>query len=233
VFAQAGLFDEEGRRVGYGWSHSSRSGDLIMVRNQTVLHARNLPHGVTTPAVRIDLDLNYHTYHGRTGLDELRLQVFGLGVALRLDGQFYPPESFACEWQVGPRRGHFVLPERATRSIGDVIQPFESLTGLVVGQSWRIELVNPLASVIPAWDADDIPTHSLLVRVTGVEQVAHRGGLVEAFVVEAEKIRAWVTPEGRVIRQEVELPLFGKLSLVDEPYDDEVRQRALRVPLTN
>jgi len=51
--------------------------------------------------------------------------------------------------------------------------------------------------------------------------------VVEAFVIEAERLRAWVSREGRVIRQEFELPLVGKLTLVDEPYDDELRQRVL------
>jgi hypothetical protein len=51
---------------------------------------------------------------------------------------------------------------------------------------------------------------------------------VEAFVVEAEGMRAWVTPAGRVIRQEFELPLLGTLLLVEEPYDPFLRGRSSR-----
>ena len=60
-----------------------------------------------------------------------------------------------------------------------------------------------------------------------MEQIEHAGAMVQAFVLQAEKLQAWVTPEGRVIRQELELPLFGTLTLVDEPYDAEARRDVL------
>ncbi|MBU0617110.1 MAG: hypothetical protein KKI02_05290, partial [Planctomycetes bacterium] len=49
-----------------------------------------------------------------------------------------------------------------------------------------------------------------------------------ANILEAEGMRAWVTPAGRVIRQEFELPLLGTLLLVDEPYDESLRGQSSR-----
>jgi hypothetical protein len=229
VAVQFGIFDHTGRRVGYSWSISSRSGDLISVRHVTVLEALRLPLGdrpeAYLPSLRIDTDLDYH---GALSLDRLRVRVCGFGFPIRLEGEYYPPGDFACQWQVDDRRGELQLPAEATRAIGDIIRPFESLTGLRVGQSWRVKVLNPLAGVIPDWGTRSMSTDMMLVRVTGEESIEHRGATVRAFVLEAEKLRAWVTPEGRVVRQELELPLFGTLALVDEPYDAEARQRVLQ-----
>lgn len=221
---QVGIFDSEGRRVGYSWTRSDRSGHLVAIHNKTVLRSLGLPHELATLVLRIDTDMRYH---GTTVLDELRVRVTGLDMPIRLEGEFVPPDTFPCAWQVGDRRGHFVLPAAATRAVGDVFRPFESLAGLYVGQSWRVELLSPLAGIVPGWGARNMMTDSVLVRVVGQEPVEHRGVPVEAFVLEAEDFRAWVGPDGRVIRQEVELPLFGVLSLVDERYDEETRWQVL------
>ena len=225
INVQLGIFDGEGRRIGYCWTTSARSSELITVRSRTFLHSLDLPRGVTLPALRIDTALSYH---GQTSLDELRVHVYGLGVPVRLEGEFIPPGDFPCEWQVDTRRGSFVLPAAATRAIGDVIRPFESLTGLQVGQSWRVELLNPLAGIVPGWGSGNMLTGTRLVRVTEMDQIRRRGTVVDAFVLEGENLRAWVTRDGRIIRQEVELPLFGTLTLADEPYDEETRRRVLQ-----
>ena len=222
---QFGIYDRERHCIGHSWTRSTRTGDLVSVRHRTVIRAPHLPVDTELKAVRIDTHLNFHE---DVGLDELRVHVFGPGVTIKLEGEFYLPDDFACKWQVGERRGKFQLPAHATRAMGDVIRPFESLTGLYVGRSWRLELLNPLSGIIPDWGARNMMTDGVLVRVTRMEDVVHRGALVQAFVLETEKLRAWVTPDGRVIRQEFDLPLLGTLTLVDEPYDDELRQQELR-----
>lgn len=222
---QLGIFDREGRCIGHSWTTASRSGDLVAVRHVTVLEPLKLPRGVTIPALRIHTDLNYHQ---QTSLDALRVRVYGLEIPIRLEGEFYPPDLFPCEWQVGTRRGTFALSASATRAIGDMIRPFDSLTGLEVGRSWRVKLLNPLAGIVPGWGARNMMAETLLVRVTGVERVEHHGAPVQAYVIDAEQLRAWVTPDGRVIRQELEVPLLGTVTLVDEPYDEETRQRVLQ-----
>ena len=225
LYVQFGLFDRELRRVGYSWTISQRSGELVEVRHVTVLQPLRLADDVQLPLLRIETDLNYH---GRSTLDTLRVRVYGFGFPIRLEGEFYPPDDFPCEWQVDERRGKLHLPASATRALGDVVRPFDSLSGLEVGRSWRVKLLNPLAGLVPDWGPRNWVGNSLVVRVTGTERVEHRGTWREAFVVEADRLRAWVLPDGRVIRQELELPLFGTLVLVDEPYDPDLRAAVLQ-----
>ena len=49
-----------------------------------------------------------------------------------------------------------------------------------------------------------------------MEEIEYRGRSREVFVVESEHLRAWVLPAGQIVRQEFDLPLLGKLILVDE-----------------
>ena len=222
---QLGLFDEEGRRIGYAWSCSSRDEFLVKVQHRTVIRSLKLPGDVVIPMIRIDTDLSYH---GRNMLDELHIRVLGLGAQINLRGAFYPPDHFPCQWQVGAQRGEFDLPAETTRALGDVIRPFDGMTGLTVGQSWRLNLLNPLAGVVPDWGARFMANQSNVVRVSGIERMNYRGKVVDAFVLEADKIRAWMTSDGHLIRQEFELPVIGRLLLIDEPYDDQTRESVLR-----
>jgi hypothetical protein len=66
-----------------------------------------------------------------------------------------------------------------------------------------------------------------VARVTRTEVIQHCGQGVEAFVVEAPRLRAWVRADGTVLRQEIELlPLLGRLVLRDEPFDEAAYERA-------
>ena len=49
ISTQVGIFDRRGVRVGYCWTRSDRNGDLITVRNQTILLPLSLPRGMATP----------------------------------------------------------------------------------------------------------------------------------------------------------------------------------------
>lgn len=223
---QIGILDGEGRRIGYSWTRCGRTEDLVTVRHCTVLNALSLSGDVQLPKIRMDTNLNYL---GETTLNELRIQVRGFGIPIELNGEFIPPDDFPCEWRVGTNEGRFVLPAEATRAIGDIVRPFDSLAGLYVGKSWRVKLLNPLAGIVPDWGARNMMADSMLIQVTGTSPVDFHGTTVEAFVLAAnmQNLRAWVTADGRVIRQEVELPLFGKLALVDEPYDRNTRKQVL------
>ena len=222
---QFGLYGREGHRIGHSWTRTKRDRELVLVRHRTVIDSLYLPLETAFNTVRIETRLNYRE---ESGLDELRVNVFGLGIPIKLEGEFFLPDDFACTWQVGAQRGEFQLPAHTTRAMGDFIRPFESLTGLYVGKTWRLQLLNPLSGIVPDWGVRNMVTNGLLARVTREEQIEHRGASVEAFVVEAEAMRAWVTPAGRVIRQEFELPLLGTLLLVDEPYDESLRGQSSR-----
>ena len=106
--------------------------------------------------------------------------------------------------------------------IGDVFRPFASLPELAVGQSWRMQVVNPV-SVITGIGSRFMP---LLVQVTGRETInAPDGRQVECFIVEAPSVRAWVDREGLVWVQQVELPVGGQITLRNEPHDADEKVR--------
>lgn len=219
VNVQFGIFNHE-QRIGYAWVSHERSGELVTARYVTALLPLNLPGKVETPAFHVETTMRYR---GAKHLEELRVGVFGLGLPVTFTGEFYPPDEFACEWQVDERRGELVLPADATRAMGDVLRPFDGLTGLEVGQTWRVNMINPLAGVIPGWADRMMSSQGVLARVVAKATIEHRGETIETFVVATDRARAWVTPDGRVIRQELELPLLGDIRLEEEPFNVGIR----------
>jgi hypothetical protein len=223
--SQIGIFDAVGRRLGYSWTIRSRSVDVLTVRSSTVLLPTAFPPRLDIARLRIDTEL---TFVQAQQLDTLVIRVRGLGFPVKLNGEYVPPNDFPCQWQVADRRGYFVVPAQATRALGDAVRPFQSLAELQLGQTWTIEIVNPLAALFPGWDSADMATSPSIARVTGVDWIEMDGMGLKAWVVEADRVRAWVAPTGRVLRQEVEAPLIGRLVIVDEVYDDDTRRRFLQ-----
>ncbi len=223
---QLGVFDESGLRIGYCWTTAARTADVYNVSSWTIIEGKALTEALTLPRLVFNSDL---TYVGSGRLDSLKLRVHGLGQAIRVEGEFVPPSEFPCEWQVGPQRGQFVLPARVTGSTGDVVRPFESLGNLYVGKSWRMAILDPLAAIVPALQKRERPTRAVLIRVTARETITHERKPVETFRVESPSARAWVADDGRVLRQEVELPLIGKLTLLDERYSERLRDQLVQV----
>ncbi len=222
---QLGVFDENGVRIGYCWTTASRTVDVYTVSTWTIIEGRALTEALTLPRLVFNSDLTY-VADGR--LDALKLRVHGLGQMIRVDGEFVPPREFPCEWQIGAQRGQFVLPARVTSATGDAIRPFESLSNLYVGKTWRMALLDPLAAIVPSLPGRERPTRTVLIRVTARETIKHAGQMVETFRVEAPAARAWVADDGRVLLQEVEIPLVGRLSLVDERYSERLRDQLVQ-----
>lgn len=222
---QYGIFDGSGRRLGYSWNRNSRSLDVLTSQTVTVIQSFSLTDEVALPAICIELVL---TYVEGDMPDSLNMRIRGLATRIEVRGEKVSAGSFPCEWRIGEQRGTFVLDPEATRSLGDSIRPFDGLEGLYEGQSWRIRLLNPLAAIIPGAEAERLATREVLVQVTGVETIEGVDGPIDAHVVEAENVRGWFAPDGRLVRQEVTVPLLGVLSLQEEPYDGELRRRILR-----
>jgi len=221
---QTGLYQQAGLRIGTVWTESQRSTASTLVTNWMLLEPLTLSREAVTPRLLIFTKLSYPE---SDQLGELELRVLGLDVPVELRGEFVPPNEFPCEWRFGDRRGSFILSARALRSVGDVFKPFESLPGLKLGQTWRMQLFNPLAGLFPGWQLDLIASQTALARVTRIERLEIDGVDVETHVVETDGVRAWVDPGGRVLRQEVELPLLGNLTVVDEPFELLARERVL------
>lgn len=220
---QVGLFDEQGERLGYAWTHAHRSSEVVIVRSTTVL-APISRASITLPRLRLDMTLHY--VEGER-LESLNMSVNGLGIGVELRGSYVPPNEFPCAWQFGDQRGTLVIPADSTRSLGEAMRPFGSLTDLHVGQTWRHEMINPLVGLTSSFGSEAQATTSILVRVTGQENIEFNGGGVRAFVVESEGVKAWVTPLGDVIRQEIDVPLFGRIIAERENYDPRLDRQTI------
>jgi hypothetical protein len=228
---QVGIYDALGRQVGQSWTVAQRStvGDVVSVRTTTVLRGLALPGGLRTPEVRIESDASYGPADNR--IDEVNLRLYGLGLPIQLNGQAMPTAEFACTWRVGADDGSFLLDSKAPAALGDVIRPFDRLPDLYVGQTWRLDLLDPLAQIVPDLDRHGLDLEPILIRVTRRERISHAGRDVDAYVVEGNNTRAWVAEDGRVLRQEVRLPLIGQLVLLDEVFsEDERRTVSASVP---
>ncbi len=229
---QIGIYDDAGRSVGTSWTISTRTaiGDLVTVKTTTVLEPILLPAvgDLATPRVRIETELTYR--YGEAAIDELDFKMFGLGVPIALHGEAMPSGEFPFAWQVGEHRGKAVLDSRIPAALGDVIRPFDRLPDLYVGRTWRLDLLDPLAQLLPQFSSDrrgGLGLEPVLARVTRTETILDGGNAIEAFVVEGAGATAWVAPDGRVLRQEVSVPLLGRLVLLEEPFSDFARRRAV------
>ena len=222
---QTDIFDDADRNVGRSWTLMNNQNGYISVTSTTLLNPINLPEGLTTPAVRVETDLRFGEQDQL--LDQLAISLHGLPSTAMLQGELIPPDQFACRWHVGALRGTFVLEAGLTRAFGDVLRPFTRLPDLHVGQTWRLQLMNPLSKAMPGWNSPALVEEPEIVRVTRTEVIQHGGQSIEAFVVEAPRLRAWVAPNGAVLRQEIGLlPLLGQLVLRDEPFDDAAYENA-------
>jgi hypothetical protein len=221
--SQAGIFDKRNRRIGTAWTTHTRLGDTI--RRDDCLWIERFP---ALPATRIEAD---STFDAEGRLDEMRIRVDVAGHALpiELEGERFP-RALAFKLQIGfqpPKT--FKIPLAQASSIGDMFRPFAALRDLQVGQSWRMQIFNPLAAISGLGDTF-LP---LLVRVTGTETVVREGRTVEAYVVEAGGTRALVGAEGVVYQQTTELPIGGTVVIRDEPYDGEAARRVRARDLSN
>jgi uncharacterized protein (DUF697 family) len=228
-FVQVGIYDNVGRAVGTSWTTSTRVGvgGLVAVKTTTVLQPIVLPAagGVVTPRVRVEMGLTYRA--GEATVDTLDFKMFGLPVPISLEGEAMPSGEFPFTWRVGDYRGKAMLDSRVPAALGDVIRPFDRLPNLYVGRSWRLDLLDPFSQLVPQLKQADLSLEPILVQVTRRETILHQGRPVDAYVVEGGGATAWVAQDGRVLRQEVVLPLLGKLILRDEPYDEDARRRVI------
>jgi hypothetical protein len=213
---QVGIFNERGERIGVSRTDAHPFGERITISTQTQINDLPLPRSIFEPPLKVISTLSYTR---AAGLDALDIKVSGFG-RVALSGESYPGGDFVCEWHLGEDKGRFVLPIEATRALGDAIRPFETLPNLFVGRTWRVEIFQPLASLLNSSARSSRISRATVVSVTGEEMLDHGGESMMTFRVEGPHIRAWVTPAGRVLKQEVNLPILGRLTLVDEPWTD-------------
>ncbi len=207
--SQARIEDKFGRRVGTVWTIHRRSQGRVARRDVFWIQ-----HFSVLPPLRIEVESDFSP-KGR--LDEFHLQVFGVGQRVEIVAEDYSGNLAFRLW-VGRRDELFKVDASAVGMLGDVFRPFPVLPNIEVGQSWRLHVVNPLAA-ISGFGSRLIP---MVVTVTGRDNLPTPDGAVDCFVVETDQgAKAWVDDRGTVLKQQMEMPVGGLITVVAEPFDEK------------
>ncbi|MCG3136996.1 MAG: hypothetical protein HJJLKODD_00837 [Phycisphaerae bacterium] len=211
---QYGIYGANEVLCGNGWTVYEGRGEVIMRTDVLVLNQVEM---INTLFITSEM-----TFLNETELDRVDLRMAGMPAAIRLMGERQGPK-FAFSLEVGnyPKQ-EFVLEAEAAQTLSDIIKPFSTLRNLEVGKSWKIHVIDPLSLI----KGGKGKLKALVAEVTGRERIQVQGRAVECFVVECSGSRAWVDLNGRVWRQESELPGLGRLVIVDQPFQEEKLEQA-------
>jgi hypothetical protein len=211
------IVDAQNRRLGTAWSDVT----VIEGRETTISGTVALDKVAMLPSVRINTKT---TFDFGGAIDVFDMSVTGvLGQKIFVHGErrgIY----FPVEMQFGPIHREVNLDFAASRMIGESLHPFAYLPTLRVGQSWRMQVLDPVAAIM----AGRTDFKSVIATVTGKETIPHPtepNATVECFVVETSPSpsKAWVDANGHVFRQEVDMPVLGRLVMIKEKYSKHER----------
>jgi len=211
---QSAIYDPRQRLVGRVWSRLQPTGDQFHLETTIVLTEL-----ASLPPIRIETAF---TLTGDGTVDDFDLDLIGVRdpdgnpVKIEMHGESYG-RYIPCTLQVGVFRRTFKLESAASRIMGDAIRPFDVLRDLKVGQSWRMQVLDPISAVFN----QRTTVNSVVARVERKETILHDGRPVDCFLVVAGRARAWVASDGCVLVQEADVPGIGRLTIRDEPYDEE------------
>ncbi|MBP7934881.1 MAG: hypothetical protein KA354_09580 [Phycisphaerae bacterium] len=223
---QYGIFLGDGTRIGTAWGKVEASATTTTVQGTVFIECRPLVNGI-----RIETNSKFDS---SGTLEAFNLWVYGV----RLPGVRRGPGMqiwvhgerlgiyFPCELHFGAIHKEANLDVSASRLIGDSLRPVAYLPSLSVGQSWRMQILDPLAAALRG----KTQFKSIIARVTGTEIISVQDGEIECFVVETspDKTKAWVDKLGCVRKQEVELPGLGVVRICEEEYRENLRLKAIR-----
>ena len=226
ITSQVALYNKYDQRIGTAWTVHGGPPDAR--KREDVIHLKSFP---LLGRALIEVDSAF-TREGK--LDEFDLSVWADGIPFETiiernsgqnrgqihvqGGRFASVYGFTLH--AGPMWETFKIPASQAGLIGDVFRPFATLPDLKVGQSWRMQMVNPLAAASGLGDR----FITLLVRVTRRQTITTTDGRkVDCLVVEAPNVKAWVDDDGVVWEQQVELPIGGTITARAEPYDLQAR----------
>lgn len=219
--------EEQFAILGADNEHLGRAWGEVQVRDNgsSVVSGMLFIDGVAIlPPLRVETSTEFDD---QGELSEFELNVYGVpNTIIHVKGErrgIY----FPCEMNFGPKHLSANLEMSASRMIGDSLRPFAVLPRLHVGQAWRMQMLDPLAAV----RSGKSEFKSVVAEVTGKELLTTElSGTVSCFVVEIRELRskAWVGPDGHVLRQEVSVPGLKRLALQEEKYNKELRNEAMQ-----
>jgi hypothetical protein len=219
---QVAISDQQGRRIGTTWVTTMSVASFSLVVSTTRLDVGALS-GLSSVAGEMFVETEL-TYAADDTLDEFSLKLDSGTLSAVVSGARYGSE-YACTATVGSVTRTLSFDGELSSLLGDSLRPFTYLKGLRVGQSWRLRLIDPLALL----KSRSLEFTTQLVRVTRRETIQHAGRAVECHRIETDGTAAWADDEGRVLRQEVQIPFLGKWVITTEPFDEPSYERAKTV----
>ncbi len=216
---QVGMYSEDGRLIGTTWVTT-----LTLPGQQSVLSLTELDLKALSRVLPLAGDLYLETdltYGEDRKLDEFSFRIETALLSAHIDGARYEQE-YACTARVGETVTQLSLDGRLAQYLSDSIRPFTHLSNLRVGQRWRLRTLDPLSLL----KGQSVEFTTILVEVTGRESIEHAGRRVECFRIEAAGAVAWADESGRVLRQEVRIPLVGKCRMIDQPFERQRYRKA-------
>jgi hypothetical protein len=207
-------------RLGTTWVRFLPTAAITTVQSTTILDLG----AIVTPLpsskpVLLDTML---TYQPDGKLDEFHFRLQGGPFPIQVAGARLGSQ-FACTTTFDRQKKTVSLDARLSECLAETLRPFTHLNDLHVGQSWRIRMLDPIS--IFQGKSPDLKLQ--LVTVTGREKIKHGDKEVECYRVETDGATAWADDSGLILRQEVRIPLLGKWTLTDEPYDMVARRAAI------
>ncbi len=214
------ILDASDRELGSIWS-VVLPGDSAP-RREDFIWLDQLPLPIGPVRIRVD-----STFTDQGALDEFSVSADCPGATASIHGErFYAAFSFTLEGWIGDRRinENFKIPLSDGESLSASVHPFLPLTGLEVGRSWQMQVLNPLSAITGMGAKFD----SVLVTVIDRETISTAAGMIACYVVQAPRAKAWIDDVGVVQAQEVELPMLGRFRFVRQSDFDEVSLSARR-----
>ena len=211
----------EGERIGAIWTRYTASEDAVQVND--LIWIDRLPVPIAP------LRATAETVFTPDGLlDEMTVEFQNYSAKFKLHGERFHAH-FAFNFESGPMDRAFKIPLADGATISGAFHPFGQLGHLRVGQSWKMQVYNPIADLIGIGDR----FVSVLVRVTGAESIVTTEGKKHCFIVESPASKAWVNGRGEVLVQESTLPVIGRIRIVRESgFDEDLLRRRRRQALS-
>ncbi len=219
---QVAIHNAAGTQLGTSWVTTTPIASITTVRSTTLLDLRRVASILSIQEQKpllVETDL---TYYSDGLLDRFRFRLLGAGMPIQVVGERYG-RDFACTTTFGRTTRTIPLDGRLSECLAETLRPFTLLKDLHVGQTWRIRLLDPLSLL--RGSGPDFKMQ--LVTVTRRETIDHHGDTPDCFRIETDGTVAWADDTGRVLRQEVRIPLLGTWTLTDEPFDGDARKEAL------
>ena len=213
--AQFAMFID-GQRMGTIWT--DYTGDERSVQRHDLIWIERFPLDIAPLRLHVD-----STFTAEGVLDEFHLRLTDPSlIPTELHGERFHSD-FSFTFERGSMERTFKLPLTDGGMITGSFSPFTRLENIHVGQTWRVQVFNPICALTGLGNRFT----SMLVKVTGEDTIESDGKWVTCLVIESRNAKIWVDPSGAVLAQEMTVPVLGKLRIVREAnYDAQAKATA-------